>query len=138
MGTVKPEKTHYSRNMSMVWGADPADGLWASLAVDSDGYLYAKTYVKDPDTLLWVPAVQGLKASDTLEVTGPVTDDELRATDVKTTLDNERVNLSDDISEALEGICIELKVISYLLNEGLNTKEDLDALREEYESELGG
>lgn len=94
MGTVKPEKTHYSRNMSMVWGADPADGLWASLAVDSDGYLYAKTYVKDPGTLLWVPAVQGLKASDTLAVSGPLTDTQLRNTDVKVTLDSEKVSLT--------------------------------------------
>lgn len=93
MGDRVPNKTHYARNMSMMWGADPADGLWASMAVDADGYLYAKTYVKDPGTLLWVPAVQGLKASDTLAVSGPLTDTQLRNSDIKITLDSEAVGM---------------------------------------------
>ena len=56
MGTERPQKPHYSRSMSMMWGADPADGLWAPVAVDADGYLYQKGYVKDFESLEWVPA----------------------------------------------------------------------------------
>jgi hypothetical protein len=58
MGVAKPDKPHYSRNMSMMWGVDPADGLWAAAAVDSSGFSYQKGYVKDPETLDWIPATQ--------------------------------------------------------------------------------
>jgi hypothetical protein len=55
--------------------------------------------------------------------------------DIPVSLGGERVELSDEVSEWLHGIVVELKVISHLLNEGLNTKEDLETLRIDLESE---
>lgn len=42
---------------------------------------------------------------------------------------------SDDYTELLSDILTELRVITSILNEGLNTKEDIDALREDEESD---
>ena len=59
--------------------------------------------------------------------------------DLKITLDGEGIHIaSGDITDYSKDILIELRVISHLLNEGLNTKEDLDTLRKDYELELGG
>jgi hypothetical protein len=60
-------------------------------------------------------------------------------TDIKITLDGEGIHITGgDIVDYSRDIVIELRVISHLLNEGLNAKEDLDMLRNDYELELGG
>jgi hypothetical protein len=38
-------------------------------------------------------------------------------------------------SELIGAILVEMKLLAYLINEGLNTKEDLDTLRKDLESE---
>jgi hypothetical protein len=55
--------------------------------------------------------------------------------DIPVSLGGERIELSDEASDWLHGIVVELKVISHLLNEGLNMKENLDGLRIDLESE---
>jgi hypothetical protein len=59
--------------------------------------------------------------------------------DVKVSLDNEGIHVTGgDIIDYSRDILIELKLISYLLNEGFNTKENIDQLRDDIENELGG
>ena len=53
-------------------------------------------------------------------VTGPLTSAELRAT-------------ANPMQGVLECILVELRVISFLLNEGMNTQENLDHLRKDME-----
>lgn len=50
----------------------------------------------------------------------------------------EAVLASSPTGLAIIGILNELKIISHLLNEGLNTKEDLDLLRSELEQDSEG
>jgi hypothetical protein len=58
--------------------------------------------------------------------------------EVAVSLGSEKVELASTTNESFLEILTELKLVTHLLNEGLNTKENLDTLREDYESELGG
>jgi hypothetical protein len=60
------------------------------------------------------------------EVSGGLSADEIKQTGLY---------VSGDV---LNGILVELRVISHILNEGMNTKENLDILRHDEEEDIGG
>lgn len=53
---------------SVLYGIDGKE-LPNEQKIDVDGHSYVKGYVKDPDTLAWVPATQSLIKTDNLTVT---------------------------------------------------------------------
>ena len=48
---------------------DPVTDTWYPIFSDADGYQYTKGMLKDPDTLDWVAAQQGITKNDSLTVT---------------------------------------------------------------------
>jgi hypothetical protein len=66
-------------------------------------------------------------------VSGPLTDDALRAADLTVALSVSQIN---DLLESLRCVTVEMRVVSHLLNEGLNMKESLETLRCDIESDL--
>jgi hypothetical protein len=125
---------HRTQNVTVASGTVAVSAIAASSAVTGP---LTDTQLRNSDIKVTLDS-ETVAVTGSLAVTGPLTDTELRAADVPVSLGSERVELADSINEALQGIFTELRLIAHLLNEGLNTKEDLDTLRNDYESELGG
>ena len=66
-------------------------------------------------------------------VVGPVTDAELRASDVSVVL---TLNQIEDLKDLLREVVIELRVLSDLVSQGMNVKDDVGLLRLDAESDF--
>ena len=75
-----------------------------------------------------------LDVRDLTSVTDSVAVEGGNVANVLVGIENEKVGIVD----ALQNIFLELRTITFLLNEGLNTKEDLDTLRKDFEADIGG
>ena len=62
---------------SILVGYEPDSQTWENIIIDSDGTLYSKGMVKDAVTLSWVPAIQGVIKTDSLIVSGVMTNPNL-------------------------------------------------------------
>jgi len=66
-------------------------------------------------------------------VSGPLTDADLRAVDLTVAISAVQIG---DLLDSLREIKLEMRLMSQLLNEGLNLKENLDTLKHDVEMDL--
>ena len=96
-------KSLHNRDISIIVGSDGEN--WQVPFVDTDGNIQSRNMVVNPDTLEWENQQSGGSGAPSGEVavtnwpadqavSGPLTDTELRATDVKVSLDGESVSVT--------------------------------------------
>ena len=76
--------------------------------------------------------ILGVTGSD-VAVKGPVTDTELRADDLVVALTSDQI---EDLKDLLRSVVVELRVLSDLVSQGMNVKDDVGLLRIDAESDL--
>ena len=102
VNAIEDLNSHIQR-ITHLYGYDDVNNTWYALDADTAGNLIVRNLIWNTDTLAWEAATGSLGAGGAVEVTNfpaILTDAQLRASDVKVSLDGESVTVTGPLTDS--------------------------------------